>query len=460
MTIGDAQDEAATPRAFPEGSGRKPREHGMGASSVTAGSASSEPEAETLLMELVVSRANMTRALARVVGNKGEQYGATRARHRHGNADGSFVYTPNADANGSDTFTVVVSDGNGGTAEQVVNVNIAPVNYAPVAVDDTGHATQQHTTLTITAASLLANDFDVEGDILSIVSVQNASNGLVSLAGDGSVAFTPTSGYVGVAHFSYTVSDGAGGLSDATVSIDVTPSTAGTIFGTPGADVVSGTTDDDVVDGLAGNDAIYGLDGDDVLIGGPGADRLVGGAGSDSADYSTSSAGVSVTLGFGWFFSFGRGLGGDAQGDTLVGIENLTGSGFNDTLTGNFGRNVLMGGAGDDILYGVAGGDILDGGAGNDQLIGGVFARDTFVFQTGYGQDTIYGFEDLGGWQGAYTAQDAVQIDVEGVNTIGDLISHASQVGSDVRFDFGNGDALIVKNTTLSSFGADDFIFA
>ena len=71
MTIVDADDGVEMPRARPEGSGRKPREHGMGASNVTVGSAHSQPEAQMRLMELVVSRENMMRAYARVVGNKG-----------------------------------------------------------------------------------------------------------------------------------------------------------------------------------------------------------------------------------------------------------------------------------------------------------------------------------------------------------------------------------------------------
>ena len=57
---------------------------------------------------------------------------------------------------------------------------------------------------------------------------------------------------------------------------------------------------------------------------------------------------------------------GGAGSDTLIGIENLTGSGFNDMLTGDANANVLSGGAGNDTLDGGAGNDTLDGGAGND----------------------------------------------------------------------------------------------
>ena len=71
MTTKDAEDGAGMPRAFPEGRARQAREDGTGASSVTAGTDYSAPEANVLLMELIVSRENMVAADARVVGNKG-----------------------------------------------------------------------------------------------------------------------------------------------------------------------------------------------------------------------------------------------------------------------------------------------------------------------------------------------------------------------------------------------------
>jgi len=71
MVTRDAGDGSEMTRARPEGSGRKPPEHGQGASNTTARSMSTQPEADVRLMELVVSRENMMAAYARVVGNKG-----------------------------------------------------------------------------------------------------------------------------------------------------------------------------------------------------------------------------------------------------------------------------------------------------------------------------------------------------------------------------------------------------
>jgi Ca2+-binding RTX toxin-like protein len=72
---------------------------------------------------------------------------------------------------------------------------------------------------------------------------------------------------------------------------------------------------------------------------------------------------VSLLAGMGW--------NGDAQGDSLTGIEHLVGSAFNDTLIGDNGWNALTGGGGADALYGKGGDDNLNGGAGADYLHGG-----------------------------------------------------------------------------------------
>ena len=67
-------------------------------------------------------------------------------------------------------------------------------------------------------------------------------------------------------------------------------------------------------------------------------------AGVDTASYATSKSGVAVSL------TLGNGIGGDAQGDRLVNIENLTGSNYDDTLEGDAGNNKLVGGSGVDTV--------------------------------------------------------------------------------------------------------------
>lgn len=123
------------------------------------------------------------------------------------------------------------------------------------------------------------------------------------------------------------------------------------LTGSAGANVFNGQGGDDVLNGGGGNDILLGGAGNDILIGGAGADSLQGGAGFDIADYSGSAAAVTINL------LTGTGSGGDAQGDTLTGIERLIGSAFADSLTGSFGNDVLEGGAGADALDGGSGAD-------------------------------------------------------------------------------------------------------
>lgn len=104
----------------------------------------------------------------------------------------------------------------------------------------------------------------------------------------------------------------------------------------------------DTLIGGTGNDWLYGGAYNDILTGGAGSDLLNGGSGLDTASYVGSSAAVNVNL------TTGIVSGGDAAGDTLISIENVIGTAFNDTLTGDAGTNTLEGGAGADTLSGGA----------------------------------------------------------------------------------------------------------
>jgi alpha-tubulin suppressor-like RCC1 family protein len=139
-------------------------------------------------------------------------------------AGGTVTFTPTANASGTGSFTYTVSDG-AATATGTVTVTITAVNDPPVAVAD-ARSTMQNTPLTITAASLIANDTDVDGGALTVTAVGGAANGTVALAG-GTVTFTPTTGFSGTASFTYTVSDGA---ATATGTVTVTVSAAGAIL--------------------------------------------------------------------------------------------------------------------------------------------------------------------------------------------------------------------------------------
>ena len=131
------------------------------------------------------------------------------------------------------------------------------------------------------------------------------------------------------------------------------------LIGSSANNQLSGMAGNDVLSGLAGDDTLLGGVGDDVLNGGEGNDYLDGGLGNDTASYADATAGVSVRL----YTEAPQDTVG-AGTDTLINIENLTGSQFKDTLRGDNDANVLDGGAGSDALYGYGGDDILRGGTG------------------------------------------------------------------------------------------------
>ncbi|MEF8794198.1 MAG: hypothetical protein V5A50_11025 [Thiohalorhabdus sp.] len=123
---------------------------------------------------------------------------------------------------------------------------------------------------------------------------------------------------------------------------------------------VAGSAYGDILTGGGGANVLAGGAGDDRLTGGAGADDLDGGAGFDTAGYGASGAAVSVDL------AAAAASGGTAQGDTLSGIEAVTGSPHGDHLAGDEGANTLTGAAGGDTLQGRGGADTLAGGSGID----------------------------------------------------------------------------------------------
>jgi Ca2+-binding RTX toxin-like protein len=155
------------------------------------------------------------------------------------------------------------------------------------------------------------------------------------------------------------------------------------LFGGNGADTVYGELGNDVIEGNAGNDNLYGGSGndelygqagndtlrgeagDDILDGGTdtGSDWLIGGDGMDTVSYQTATSAVIVNLSnLTYQNTFGAGS------DRLAGIENITGSTFNDILEGDYLANTISGGLGNDVLQGGGGIDILDGGDGIDTV--------------------------------------------------------------------------------------------
>ncbi len=133
-------------------------------------------------------------------------------------ADGSYLYTPAANFNGTDSFTYTVSDGTL-TDTGTVTLTVTAVNDSPTAGPDSA-ATAEDTAVVI---DVLANDSDAEGDPLTVTGAA-AANGVVAIDPvTGALTYTPNAGFSGSDTISYTVSDGGGGTSTGSVAITVSP---------------------------------------------------------------------------------------------------------------------------------------------------------------------------------------------------------------------------------------------
>lgn len=186
---------------------------------------------------------------------------------------------------------------------------------------------------------------------------------------------------------------------------------AETMLGDASANAMSAGLGNDIMSGGAGADTLNGDGGDDTLEGGSGADALNGGADSvtdnvaltpdmteygDTIRYVRSGAGIIVNLSnlaaqtvSGRDAAGNSAALGDGHGDTISGIENVTGSdGYGDTLTGSAVANRLFGLGGNDTISGADGDDVLVGGAGDDVLTGGN-GEDALVGEDGI--DTLSG---------------------------------------------------------------------
>ncbi|MCX6035757.1 MAG: Ig-like domain-containing protein [Chloroflexi bacterium] len=143
----------------------------------------------------------------------------TAASHGTASASGkgaakTICYTPTANYNGTDSFVVQVSDGNGGTDTITVKVNIAAVNDAPVA------NAQSVSTAKNNAKAITLTDTDVDSGTLTYSVVAGPSHG--SLSGSApNVTYTPAANYSGTDSFTFKAYDSRLYSNIATVSITV-----------------------------------------------------------------------------------------------------------------------------------------------------------------------------------------------------------------------------------------------
>jgi hypothetical protein len=420
---------------------------------------------------------------------------------------GTFTYTPDADFNGSDSFTILIDDGNGGTAEQVVSVTVSAVNDAPTVagdgteeapdiVEDTPSSTGQ------TVSALFAGQYSDATDQVaggssadafagvavtangsspatgqwqyhngaSWVNIGPASTGAaVLLSSSTAVRFNPASGFVGPAPSLTThlvdASGGAivsGALADLSVTGGTTQYSSGTVV--LSQDVLDGNSPPTGVTGtlaiaeFPNNGAVVGTvtgqDPDSTVL----TYALVNDAGG-RFDINTTTGVVTVQDGL--LIDYEQQAshtirvavtddqGDSAEFDMVVAVNDVHG----EFESGDSRANVMVGGAESDIFIGGTGSDTLSGGGGSDLLIGGAgifdFGNDGDVLNGGGGIDILYG----GG--GNDTLDGGAQSDLLIGDDGNDVFKfHKGQADGDTVLDFAGNGAAAGDSIVLQGYAA------
>jgi VCBS repeat-containing protein len=281
--------------------------------------------------------------------------------------DGTLSYDANgkfqslgAGKKATDTFTYTVTDSKGASDTKTVTVTVLGENDLSTPLTDIAGVEKNGSISVAAALGVLANDTDVDGDLLSVSAVNGSAGnlgtgvagkyGTLTMNADGSYGYVAntTSGALpakGAAQdvFTYQVSDGQGFV---TQTLTVTVYEKGQTYrgGTDGADNFIGGNGSDVLDGGNGADTLSGGNGADVLIGGTGNDFLSGGAGHDLFVFGANSGQDRVTdfakgdviqLSAGQFANFAALTGAiqkigadtviDLGGGNLITLQNFTG---------------------------------------------------------------------------------------------------------------------------------------
>jgi len=403
--------------------------------------------------------------------------------------DNAAAQAMGADDTASETFTVTVADGHGGSLTQTVTVNIVGANDPVVLVNnpatDVAGSVTEDTTLTDSGAFYFSDKDTSDAHSLAISNDGAGQYGSIAAVVDeatGKVDWTYTLNNTAAQSlgandhitesFDVTVSDGHGGSAVQTITVSVnganeplpafaptptevttgdpndfdslynatttTASGGGAITGGASADALYGSSDADVINGGNGNDSIYADSGNDQVNGNNDADSLYGQVGNDAINGANGA-------------------------DTVFG-----GSG-DDNIQGGSGVDVIYGGSGRDVIVGDGDADRIIGGYGADRLTGSDGA-DTFVFlsssDTG---DTITDFNALaGGDRLDFSALDAGDLTISTTGLAAHSVFYASetqagQAGVHMQVDTDGNAAtaeldLFLIGVNVANLDATDFI--
>ena len=259
----------------------------------------------------------------------------------------------------AETFTVTLSNPDGATladASGAGTINNLP-NESPVPAADVVQLAPGQAGIAI---AVLANDTDADGDALAVGTVTAPANGTAVLNADNTVTYTPAFGFTGADSFTYSVTDGKGGVANSTVNLTVAGN--GLVVNPTNA-----KKQDLFVAATPGNDQVQLVRvGRQVRVLVNGADQ---GLFAATGSVFISGGGGNDVLTIGRLKNPVVFLGGD-------GDDSLTGGAKGDILVGGPGTDILNGGAGRDLIIGGDGADTINGAGGNDLLIAGTTAYD------------------------------------------------------------------------------------
>ncbi len=431
-------------------------------------------------------------------------------------ANGSFVYRPGLNFNGTDSFTYDLSDPAGNTASTTATITVTPVNDLPSPQDDM-FTTGENMVL---SGDLLADngqgpDFDPDGDALTLVAINGEnlnglpeillpSGALLTVDGSGQFTYDPNGAFVelsgsqsGIDSFAYTVSDPSGATQSAQAFVSVEGEEPIITFGIFISEIAEGTgapttagfsllrsgdlnrtvtvtfevqqTAGDTVDGA---DFVGGELPSGTVIFLPGEEtqtielQIEGDSDPEPTetfivtltDLTADQGGVGTSGG-----PIGFVISDDDQAiePTIVGTPGsdvLFGTGSDDVIDGLAGNDVILANQGADIILGGAGNDVLFGAQGNDTLIGGT--GDDLLF--GSNDDDIFVMAPGDGSDRIRGFQQTDRIDLRAFSglSIEDVFESLRQEGRNVRLTLDTDTDVLIESVDLSEITEDQFLIA
>jgi VCBS repeat-containing protein len=278
-------------------------------------------------------------------------------------ATGAYTYTPGADFNGSDSFSVAVTDTYGVSVVQTIQVGIAAVNDAPVAAASVALATSEDTAV---RGQVVATD--VDGDVLGFAVATGPAHGaLVVDATTGAYTYTPGANYNGADSFQVAIAEGNGGVAMQTVQVGIAAVNDAPVVA---ATAALATNEDTAVRGQV---VATDVDGDALgfaVATGPAHGALAVDAATGAYTYTP---GANYNGADSFQVAIADGNGGVAMQTVQVGIAAVVDAPLlttaNQTIA--LAGGMLMGTNSGETLVGAAGISHILGGAGNDTIVAG-----------------------------------------------------------------------------------------